>query len=70
MEESTEKSASSKFVTSGPVVTKAMFSEITGLRPDIVRGMVERGQLPSVKIGKHRMINLARLTSDVLESEY
>jgi len=70
MTDSIIKPSISGFVTSGPVVTKALFSELTGLRPDIVRGMVERGQLPSVKIGKHRMINLARLTSDLLESEY
>ena len=54
----------------GPVVTKHMFSQISGLGEETIRGMVNKGYLPTVKIGKHRMVNLALLTKDVLDSEY
>ena len=46
----------------GPVITKRRFAEISGLTEEIVRGMVDRGYLPSLKIGKHRMINMTLMT--------
>jgi excisionase family DNA binding protein len=54
----------------GPVVTKRLFAQLTGLTEETIRGMIERGHLPTVKIGKHRMVNVALLTKDALESEY
>lgn len=54
----------------GPVVTKRMFSQLTGLTEETVRGMVERGHLPTVKIGKHRMVNIALLTKESLQKEF
>jgi hypothetical protein len=51
----------------GPIVTKERFSEASGLRVDQVRGMIANGYLPTLKIGKHRMINMALLTQGCLE---
>lgn len=56
-------------LSSGPVVTRALFSHISGLPEDIVRGMIDRGHLPSVKIGRYRLINLALLTKESLDYE-
>jgi excisionase family DNA binding protein len=54
----------------GPVVTKRLFSQLTGLTEETIRGMIERGHLPTVKIGKHRMVNVALITREALETEY
>ncbi len=53
----------------GPVVTKGFFAECSGLRVDQVRGMISNGYLPTIKIGKHRLINLALLTQECLDAE-
>ncbi len=48
-------------------VTKARFAELTGQAVGIVEAQVDRGLLPSKRIGKHRMVNLARLWVDALQ---
>jgi hypothetical protein len=48
------------------VVTKQRFAELTGQDIGVVDAQVDRGYLPSIKIGKHRMVNLARLWVDSL----
>lgn len=53
-----------------PIVTKAKFSEMSGLTEETLRGMIERGHLPTLKVGKHRMINVALLTKECLEQDY
>jgi len=55
---------------SGPLVTKRLFSQLSGLSEETVRGMVERGHLPTTKIGKHRLVNVALLTKDALEADF
>ncbi|WP_435101084.1 hypothetical protein [Arhodomonas sp. AD133] len=52
-----------------PLVTKERFAEITGLSFDQVRGMINRRQLPTRKVGRHRLVNLARVTRECLEGE-
>lgn len=44
-----------------PVVSKERFAEISGLEVGVVRGMLDRGYLPNVKIGRHRLVNVAAL---------
>lgn len=44
-----------------PVMTKERFAELVGVEVGVVRGMLDRGHLPSIKIGRHRLINLAML---------
>lgn len=52
-----------------PVVTQDKFAEICGLRPDQVRGQVTIGNLPTVRLGKLRLINLAKLAADSIDPE-
>ncbi|MDF1694106.1 MAG: hypothetical protein P1U47_17180 [Zhongshania sp.] len=57
-------------VHSGPLVTKKLFSQLSGLSEETIRGMIERGYLPTAKIGKHRLVNVALLTKEALESDF
>ncbi len=51
------------------LITRQRFSELSGQDIGIVDAQVDRGLLPSVKVGKHRMVNLARLWVDALNQE-
>ncbi|MCW8829703.1 MAG: hypothetical protein OQK94_11705 [Gammaproteobacteria bacterium] len=53
-----------------PLATKERFSEMTGLGVEVVRGMIEKGHLPTVKTGKYRLINLALLYQDLLKEAW
>lgn len=53
-----------------PVVTKERFAELSGLEVGVVRGMIDRGYLPTVKIGRHRMINLDALVLRFREASH
>lgn len=57
-------------VNAGPLVTKKLFAQLSGLTEETIRGMVEKGHLPTVKVGKHRMVNVALITKEALESEF
>ena len=50
-----------------PMCTKERFAELTGLEVGVVRGMLEKGHLPTVKVGKYRLINLALLSGELLK---
>lgn len=54
-----------------PVMTQERFAQLTGLTVGQVRGMVEKGHLPSFKAGnaKPRFINVALLTRCALDEE-
>lgn len=45
-------------VVLAPVVTKERFAALTGLEVGVVRGMMDRGHLPTVKLGRRRLVNL------------
>lgn len=49
-----------------PVMTQESFAEKTGVSKDTIRGLVGTKQLPTKKIGRHRFINIAALTSECL----
>ena len=38
-----------------PVMTQESFAQLTGLTEGQVRGMIEKGHLPSLKVGKPTM---------------
>ena len=40
-----------------PIMTKGELSQLTGIPLGIVTNWVNRGQIPTIKIGKHRIIN-------------
>lgn len=52
-----------------PYVTKQRFSELSGLQEEVIRGMIDKGYLPTVKIGRYRLINLTLITKEALEQE-
>ena len=70
MEEANSIINSAASVNAGPVVTKKLFSQLTGLSEETIRGMINRGHLPTVRIGRHRLVNVALITKEALESEY
>lgn len=45
-----------------PVMTMLHFGELAGMTYDTVKAQVINGHLPSLKIGKKRMINIVALT--------
>ena len=47
-----------------PVLTQARFAQLVGVSSDVVRGWVARGQVPTVKIGRYRMVNVAKLRDE------
>lgn len=52
-----------------PLMTQERFAELSGLTVDTVYGHIRRGYIPAVKVGKYRMINLALLHTQCLQSE-
>jgi hypothetical protein len=50
-----------------PVMTKERFAELVGVEVGVIRGMLDRGYLPSKKIGRHRFINVALLQVQCLQ---
>ena len=51
-----------------PIVTKKRFSEMTGLTEETVRGMIEKGLLPTMKIGRRRLVNVEAVTQSAIEA--
>ena len=60
--------ASSSAVPSVPLMAVERFAELVGVTPDVVRGWVDRGYLPTQKIGRYRLINIAVLTREALQN--
>lgn len=51
-----------------PLMHKERFAELVGVSYGVVDGWVERGYVPSVVIGKHKLVNLVLLTQECLEN--
>lgn len=64
-----EDQATGKAALYIPLVTRERFAELSGLDEGVVRGLIEKGHLPSKKVGRYRMINLAHLNRECLEEE-
>jgi len=47
------------------IVTAEKYAELVGLPIGVVRGQLDRRQLPVYKVGKRRFINLIKLRLDV-----
>ncbi|MGM0769963.1 MAG: hypothetical protein ACQEV6_18285 [Pseudomonadota bacterium] len=52
-----------------PVMTQERYSQLTGLTEGQVRGQIEKGHLPSLKIGRVRMVNIALLSQQAMDKE-
>lgn len=51
-----------------PVMEKRQFAAVTGLTFDTVEGMIQRGYLPCIRIGKRALINIALLQQRCVEA--
>ena len=60
-----------KVLVAPPVMPWREFADWIGMSEehDTVSAWIKRGYLPTVKIGKYRMINVALLTQQLLDSE-
>lgn len=52
-----------------PVMTQERFAQLSGLTEGQVRGQIEKGHLPSLKLGRVRLVNVAALSQDALYKE-
>jgi hypothetical protein len=53
-----------------PIMTIQEFARLSGMTDDAVRKSIQRGYLPSYKLGKGRVfVNVAKLTLDALDIE-
>ena len=52
-----------------PICSQEDYGASLGLSAGAVRGQVERKLIPTIRIGKKRYINLAKLTLKCLEAE-
>lgn len=51
-----------------PVMDRERFAVLVGIDLGVVNGWIDRGYVPTVKIGRHRLINLAVLTVEALSA--
>jgi hypothetical protein len=50
-----------------PVLSQQRFAELTGFAPGVVEGWINRGYIPSMLIGKHRVVNMVVLTQECID---
>ncbi|MDO9104764.1 MAG: hypothetical protein Q7U57_07360 [Methylovulum sp.] len=50
-----------------PFMSQTRFAELTGYSKGIIEGWVNRGYIPTIKVGKHTAINLIALTQECLD---
>ncbi len=56
-------------VDPAPYVTQARFADRVGVSVDVVRNWVDRGYIPSKKIGKYRMVKNGLLFMQSIREE-
>ncbi|MGP5309618.1 DNA-binding protein [Vreelandella alkaliphila] len=52
-----------------PTMTIERFSQLSGLDEGVIQGHIRRGYLPTIKVGRYRMINVALLNAQCLSAE-
>ena len=62
----TQQLLTSVLVPPVPVMEVCRFSELVGVSADVVRGWIDKGHIPTIKIGRYRLINVAVLTREAL----
>jgi len=48
-----------------PLLSREHFASFVGATLDTVRGWAQTDTIPTVKVGRHRLINIAKLTEDL-----
>lgn len=49
-----------------PLIHWEKFAELIGVEAGVLRGMLDKGHIPSMKIGRHRFVNVARMNQIAL----
>ncbi len=52
-----------------PLMAWREFADWIRMPQNVVQGWIESGYLPSVRIGKHRLVNIALLSKNLMEEE-
>lgn len=52
-----------------PVMPWAEFAEWIRTEPEVVRGWVDKGYIPTVRIGRRRMVNVVQLVEELKEQD-
>jgi hypothetical protein len=52
-----------------PLMAWREFADWIRMEHGVVQGWIESGYLPSVRIGKHRLVNIALLSKNLMEEE-
>ncbi len=52
-----------------PVCTRERFAQFSGLDEGVIRGMCDRGYLPTIKLGKYSLINLVALIQQCQQAD-
>ena len=50
-----------------PVMGQKKFADLAGVTEGVLEGWINRGYIPTIKIGKHTLINLVGLTQACIE---
>ena len=52
-----------------PEMTKEQYARHVGVSLETVEGWIKRGYLPAFKLGKYKMINVAKRTQECIDKE-
>ncbi|WP_435101056.1 hypothetical protein [Arhodomonas sp. AD133] len=52
-----------------PLMSKERFAQLTGVGEEVVRGWINKGYIPTMKIGRYPLINMEVLRRMCLEAE-
>lgn len=52
-----------------PVMEKSKFADLVGVDVGVVNGWIDKGYIPSMKLGKHRLVNIALLAEECMEQK-
>lgn len=55
------------FLVIPPEMTKAEYAKLVNLEVGVINNQVARGILPSVKRGRHRLVNTAKIYQENIE---
>lgn len=48
-----------------PTLTIEKYAHSIGVSPDVVDGWIKRGYIPTVKIGRRRLVNIVAMTREL-----
>ena len=64
-----DQAAAVEVIRSVPFCTHEALADMVGVTHDVARGWIEMRTVPSVKIGRRRVINLARIMADLSQGK-